>query len=64
MDPSQNHNPSVAESMQARPHHANELTLFDRLNEKTLEVVRERPILCLMGALTFGFVVGKIAARY
>lgn len=70
MNTNHNHSPSVAESMEAHmgagPTDVVEVgsTFVGRLNERTLEVVRERPILCLMGALAAGFVVGKIAARY
>lgn len=66
MDVHQNHSPSVAESMQAHmePQGVTEPTLMGRLNERTQELVRERPVICLVGALTVGFVVGKIAARY
>lgn len=35
-----------------------------RLNERSLAFVRERPITCIVGAVAFGFIVGKIAARY
>ena len=35
-----------------------------RANERALEFARERPLTCLAGALTLGFVGGKIAARY
>lgn len=66
MDVSENHAPPLTESpeapMEARP--PQELTSMGRLNERALEVVRAQPILCLVGALTVGFVVGKIAARY
>lgn len=65
----QNHSPSVAESMEAQmglPTDVSQVesTIIGRLNDRTLEVVRARPILCMMGALAAGFVVGKIAARY
>ena len=33
------------------------------LNERVKSFVREHPGTCLIGALAFGFVVGKIAAR-
>jgi hypothetical protein len=35
-----------------------------RLNTAALEVIRERPVACLVGAVTLGFLVGKIAARH
>lgn len=34
-----------------------------RFQEGALAFVRARPIPCLVGALTLGFLVGKIAAR-
>lgn len=37
---------------------------LSRLNERALVFARERPGVCLVGALALGFVVGKIAARY
>jgi hypothetical protein len=37
---------------------------LNRLNEATLAFIRDRPIVCVLGAMTLGFVVGKIAARY
>ncbi len=33
------------------------------LNTRIKAFVRERPGLCLLGALAFGFVVGRIASR-
>jgi ElaB/YqjD/DUF883 family membrane-anchored ribosome-binding protein len=33
------------------------------LNQRITEFVRKRPGACLLGALAFGFVVGRIAAR-
>jgi ElaB/YqjD/DUF883 family membrane-anchored ribosome-binding protein len=33
------------------------------LNERVKSFVRENPGTCLIGALAFGFVVGKIASR-
>lgn len=33
------------------------------LNERITEFIRQRPGACLLGALAFGFVVGRIAAR-
>lgn len=35
-----------------------------RLNDKAVAFIRERPGTCIAGAVVFGFVVGKIAARY
>ncbi len=68
MDVSQNHTPPLSRSMDApldpQVDAEAEPTLLGRLNERTLEVVRERPIVCMVGALTVGFVVGKIASRY
>jgi ElaB/YqjD/DUF883 family membrane-anchored ribosome-binding protein len=33
------------------------------LNARITEFVRQRPGVCLLGALAFGFVVGRIASR-
>ena len=33
------------------------------LNDRITEFVRQRPGVCLLGALAFGFVVGRIASR-
>lgn len=33
------------------------------LNNRVTRFIRERPGVCLLGALAFGFVVGKIASR-
>jgi hypothetical protein len=33
------------------------------LNERITAFVRKRPGMCLLGALAFGFVVGRIASR-
>lgn len=33
------------------------------LNQRIVALVRERPGTCLLGALAFGFIVGKIASR-
>lgn len=33
------------------------------LNERTVAFVREHPIVCVVGAMSLGFIVGKIAAR-
>jgi hypothetical protein len=33
------------------------------LNHKVVKFVREHPGTCLLGALAFGFVVGRIASR-
>jgi hypothetical protein len=66
MDLSQNHSPPLSPSMDA-PLDSQadaEPTLIGRVNERTLELVRERPIACMVGALTVGFIVGKIASRY
>lgn len=35
-----------------------------RLNDRALAFARERPVVCLVGAVALGFVVGKLAARY
>ena len=34
-----------------------------RLNTEALEVIRTRPVACLVGAVTLGFLVGKLATR-
>lgn len=59
------HSPSVAESMESHmePLPLQDPTALGRLNERALDLVRERPIACLVGALAFGFVVGKLASR-
>ncbi len=33
------------------------------LNERAKAFIRERPGTCLVGALAFGFIVGKLASR-
>jgi ElaB/YqjD/DUF883 family membrane-anchored ribosome-binding protein len=33
------------------------------LNARVTSFIRERPGMCLLGALAFGFVVGRIASR-
>jgi hypothetical protein len=33
------------------------------LNGRIIRFIRERPGTCLLGALAFGFIVGKIASR-
>ena len=33
------------------------------LNSRIVHFIRERPGVCLLGALAFGFIVGKIASR-
>lgn len=35
-----------------------------RLNDRALAFARERPGTCVIAAVTLGFIVGKIAARY
>mgnify|MGYP001550303814 CR=1 FL=1 len=40
------------------------LVSLNRLNERALTFIRDRPVTCLVGALALGFVVGKIASRY
>lgn len=35
-----------------------------RFNERALEVIRERPLASVLGAVALGYIVGKIAARY
>jgi ElaB/YqjD/DUF883 family membrane-anchored ribosome-binding protein len=35
----------------------------DQAVETAAEFIRERPILCLAGALALGYVIGKIASR-
>ncbi len=37
---------------------------LNRLNERALALIRERPITAVVGAMALGFIVGKIAARY
>ena len=37
---------------------------LNRLNERALTLIRERPITAVIGAMALGFIVGKIAARY
>lgn len=69
MNGSHNHSPTVADAMETHIGRSVDVTeveptLVSSWNERTLEVVRARPILCLTGALVVGFVVGKIAARY
>ncbi len=36
---------------------------LNELNTRVLSFVRERPGTCLIGALAFGYLVGKIASR-
>ena len=36
---------------------------LDEALEQVSDFIRERPIVCLAGALAFGYVVGKIASR-
>jgi ElaB/YqjD/DUF883 family membrane-anchored ribosome-binding protein len=36
---------------------------LDDAVEQVSDFIRERPIVCLAGALAFGYVVGKIASR-
>lgn len=36
---------------------------LSELNTRIKSFVRERPGLCLLGALAFGYVVGRIASR-
>lgn len=36
---------------------------LSELNTRITSFVRERPGLCLLGALAFGYVVGRIASR-
>jgi hypothetical protein len=36
---------------------------FEDLNERVLELVRERPGAALLGAVALGYVVGKIASK-
>ncbi len=33
------------------------------MNERAIRFIKERPGTCLLGALAFGFVVGKIVSR-
>lgn len=40
------------------------LARADELNVQVLAFVRARPLTCIAAAVTLGFVVGKIAARY
>jgi len=36
---------------------------LDGAVEQVSDFIRERPIVCLAGALAFGYVIGKIASR-
>ena len=36
---------------------------FEDLNRQALRFIRERPGACLVGALAFGFVIGRLASR-
>ncbi|HME92479.1 MAG TPA: hypothetical protein VKE49_13700 [Myxococcaceae bacterium] len=36
---------------------------LEDLNARIVEFIRQRPGTCLLGALAFGFIVGKIASR-
>jgi ElaB/YqjD/DUF883 family membrane-anchored ribosome-binding protein len=36
---------------------------LDDAVEQVSDFIRERPIVCLAGALAFGYVIGKIASR-
>jgi len=36
---------------------------LDDLNARIKSFIRERPGMCLLGALAFGFIVGRIASR-
>ena len=36
---------------------------LEDLNRRAQSFIRERPGTCLIGALAFGFIVGKIASR-
>ena len=36
---------------------------LNELNSRVLSFVKERPGTCLVGALAFGYLVGKIASR-
>jgi len=33
------------------------------LNQRAITFIKERPGTCLLGALAFGFIVGKLASR-
>ncbi len=33
------------------------------LNQRAIAFIKERPGTCLLGALAFGFIVGKLASR-
>lgn len=39
------------------------LEALSELNTKVVNFVQERPTTCLIGALAFGFIVGRIASR-
>lgn len=36
---------------------------LDDLNSRVVGFVKERPGACLLGALAFGFIIGRIASR-
>ena len=36
---------------------------LEQVQEQTASFIRERPLLCLAGALAIGYVVGKIVSR-
>lgn len=49
---------------QVAPQLQQALDNLNRLNERALALIRERPITAVVGAMALGFIVGKIAARY
>jgi len=54
-----------AEEVQARiaPQIEEARERLSGLNTRVVEFIKERPGTCLMGALAFGYVVGRIASR-
>jgi hypothetical protein len=53
-----NFNPEDAQQMLEQGREA-----LDQALSTAAEFIRERPIVCLAGALAFGYLIGKIASR-
>jgi len=53
-----NFNPEDAQQMLEQGREA-----LDQAMERAAEFIRERPMVCLAGALSLGYLVGKIASR-